>query len=103
MPSAYAQASDFCVPAPLTAPQPDCLPPTFCVGQNVLRACAQEGSERSQSLLQTLGCFGRVGRLGSRKFALISICLVEIENRLLGARDQPMNIISRREVRGSTP
>lgn len=41
--------------------------------------------------------------MGSRKFAFISICLVEIETCLLGARDDPMNIISRTRVRGSIP
>ena len=56
-------------------PDPGCLPPTSRVEQRVLRACAQAGSERSQSLLQTLD--GEDG--GSGKSALISVCLMEIE------------------------
>lgn len=92
--------SAFRVSAPLTAPEPDFLPPTFCVEQRVLRACAQEGSEKSQSLLQTLGALGGWGGGGSGKFAFISICLMEIETRLLRARDHLINAISGIGVRG---
>ena len=58
----------LCLSSP-DRPDPGCLPPTSCVKQRVLRACAQAGSERSQSLLQTL--HGEDG--GSGKFALTSV------------------------------
>ena len=57
----------------------------------MLRAHAQEGSERSESLLQTLGCLGRVGRMGRRKFAFISICQMEMETHPVAGSLRPSN------------
>ena len=85
----------LCLSSP-DLPDPGCFPPTSHVEQRVLRACAQAGSERSQSLLQTL--HGEDG--GSGKFALISVCLMEIEPGFLGARKHPINTISGAGVRG---